>query len=75
MIFESLLLDKVQDDVEKRLKESNLDPNSNQYENEEYKIISEETFAYFKVSYFWFLFYFIEKLLQCMEIQESNLGL
>ena len=49
MIFESLLLDKVQDDINHRLSQINIDKNDVKYQFEVDRITAQETFKYFKV--------------------------
>lgn len=49
MIFESLLLDKVQEDINLKLTHANYDKNSAEYAKELNKISNQETFNYYKV--------------------------
>lgn len=52
MIFESLLLDKVEEDVVALKKEFKIEENHQEYKAQLFKVVSDVTFKYFKVSFF-----------------------
>jgi len=48
MIFESILLDKVQESINKEKEKLSLDPNDSKYAEQVEKIMSTETFNWYK---------------------------